>query len=126
VWKDVDNPLSFLAGGREVPEPLDSAVLGASPIGRRLWQWDIPELRQVVIGTSSFTQQGMFRETMDYQRGHCRFSRNRSLETHENLQTRLNPSSYVASNMFKHQLTILVGGFKHDFYFSIYWECHPN
>ncbi|CAL1140658.1 unnamed protein product [Cladocopium goreaui] len=28
VWKDVDNPLSFLAGGREVPEPLDSAVLG--------------------------------------------------------------------------------------------------
>ena len=30
VWKDVENPLSFLAGGKEVPEPLDSAVLGAS------------------------------------------------------------------------------------------------
>ena len=30
VWKDVENPLRFLAGGKEVPEPLDSAVLGAS------------------------------------------------------------------------------------------------
>lgn len=29
TWKDVGSPLSFVAGAREVPEPLNSGVLGA-------------------------------------------------------------------------------------------------